>query len=89
MVSVTSWLLSDPQALAELLELHVSARPRILDCTDGRGRVWGRLPIRERGVKTDVQPLPGLDLCMATLPGRQVCPCRRLLRLQRGRSVSE
>jgi hypothetical protein len=59
---VTSWLLSDPQALAELLELHVSARPRILDCTDGRGRVWGRLPIRERVVKTDVQPLPGLDL---------------------------
>jgi hypothetical protein len=48
MVSVRNWPLSDPQALAELLELHVSARPTILDATYGKGVVWGRLPIRRK-----------------------------------------
>jgi hypothetical protein len=59
---VTNWPVSDPQALAELLELHVSARPTILDCTYGKGVVWGRLPIRQQVIKVDIQPLPGLDL---------------------------
>jgi len=59
---VTKWPVSDPQALAELLELHASARPTILDCTYGRGEVWGRLPIRQSVIKVDIQPLPGLDL---------------------------
>lgn len=59
---MTHWPISDPQALAELLELHVSARPTILDCTYGRGLVWGRLPIRQQVIKVDIQPLPGLDL---------------------------
>jgi hypothetical protein len=53
----------DAPILAELLELHASARPRILDCTYGRGRVWGHLPARRRVIKVDVNgQLPGLDL---------------------------
>lgn len=47
---------------AELLELHASARPRVLDCTYGRGAVWSRLPVRQSVVKVDIQPLEGLDL---------------------------
>src|SRR4051794_14701305 len=62
MVSVTKWPLSDPQALAELLELHVSARPTILDTTYGKGVVWDRLPIRQQVIKVDIQPLPGSNL---------------------------
>ena len=48
--------------LAELLELHAVARPRILDATYGAGAIWGRLPIRRHVIKVDAQPLPGLDL---------------------------
>jgi len=60
---VTHWPLTDAQALAELLELHVPARPRILDSTYGRGRVWGHLPIRASVIKVDINgELPGLDL---------------------------
>ena len=32
------------QQLGELLERHLSARPRILHCTYGRGSVWGHFP---------------------------------------------
>jgi hypothetical protein len=48
--------------LVELLEVHAVARPRIVDCTYGRGEVWGRLPGRQSVVKVDLQDLPGLDL---------------------------
>jgi len=60
---VTHWPPTDSEALAELLELHVPARPRILDCTYGRGRVWGHLPIRQSVIKVDINcELAGLDL---------------------------
>jgi len=60
---VTPWPPTDSQALAELLELHVPAGPRILDCTYGRGRVWGHLPVRQSVIKVDINcELPGLDL---------------------------
>lgn len=52
----------DAPILAELLELHAVAQPRIIDCTFGKGAIWGRLPIRASVVKVDIQPLPGLDL---------------------------
>ena len=35
----------------------------ILDCTYGRGRVWGHLPIRQSVIKVDINgELDGLDL---------------------------
>jgi hypothetical protein len=52
----------DAPILAELLELHAVTRPRIIDCTYGKGSIWGRLPIRASVVKVDIQDLPGLDL---------------------------
>jgi hypothetical protein len=52
----------DAPILAELLELHAVGQPRIIDCTYGKGAIWGRLPIRASVVKVDIQSLPGLDL---------------------------
>src|SRR5207302_9259421 len=52
----------DAPILDELLELHAIPQPTIIDCTYGRGAIWGRLPIRASVVKVDIQDLPGLDL---------------------------
>ena len=53
----------DAPILSELLELHAVARPRVVDCTYGRGNIWGHLPIRQQVFKADINPdLPGLDL---------------------------
>lgn len=53
----------DAPILRELLDLHALARPRVLDCTYGRGLIWGRLPIRREVIKVDVNSaLPDLDL---------------------------
>jgi hypothetical protein len=52
----------DAPILAELLELHAVTRPRVIDCTYGKGVIWGRLVIRASVVKVDIQDLPGLDL---------------------------
>lgn len=60
-LSVRKWPPTDAQVLAEWLDLHVSARPTILDCTYGSGKVWGHLPIRQSVIKCDIEPRPGLD----------------------------
>lgn len=53
----------DAPLLAQLLELHAVANPRIVDCTYGRGAIWGRLPARRRIIKVDINAdLPGLDV---------------------------
>jgi hypothetical protein len=54
--------------LRELLELHAVARPQVLDCTYGRGLIWGRLPVRRDVIKVDVNgELPGLDVVCSWL----------------------
>lgn len=60
--SGSSALLTDPQALSRFLELHAVARPKCLDCTYGKGGIWGNLPIRSTVIKADAEPFPGLDL---------------------------
>lgn len=51
---------TDPESLADLIEMHAPRNPRILDVTYGSGTIWQGVPWQPE-VRVDVRPLPNVD----------------------------